>query len=134
MFAESANKLEDLPYGEIDQQMAQIKAMGGRSTNDFLAWKFPTFQKHYQGARKMGHTTWDIQPSVQVGLFQTIHLTHRPNVLDHILAYADPKPDQTLGAEEIQRGLDAINGKSPSDLANWRENEGRELKFEVYER
>jgi len=132
MFAGSVDNVAELPWKIADNQIKLDEIMSGRDHEDYLAKMSPRCFKHYQQRREIGGATWKMQPSVQLALFNIIQDT--PLYLDYVLVHTNPQHGQILGAEDVQRGLDVMKGKSLLDIMDWSMGEGIDKKYNVYKK
>lgn len=104
---------------ELERKIANASiALAGKEQFDvFLSKRFPNCKERYELRREKFRTTWTIEPSVLVGLFAI--LEDNPVCLDYVIAHINPQPNQTLGSNDIDRGLRAIEGKRLMAVAGW---------------
>lgn len=129
MFIGSAKTPEEM---SLKIANAQISLFGKEAFDKFMLEKYPNCYEHYENRRTRFNTTWEIQPSTLIYLFD--YVNDKPLILDYILVSIDPKPKQVIKYQEIDNVINSIQGKKLIDLLEWYDKEGLEKKFEIYER
>lgn len=130
MFVGSAKTSEEMLLKIAN---TQISLSGKGAFDKFMSEKYPNCYEHYKIRRKKFNTTWEIQPSRLIYLFESVD--DKPLVLDYVLVSIDPKPKQAIEYRAIDNVIDSVKGKRLIDILGWYMSEdGFEKKYEVYER
>ncbi len=129
MFAGSVDKPEDLIY-KIAQ--IQVSLLSEKDFQRFLRDEYPRTSAHFN-AWHSRYATWSLDRIAQIGLFGAVD--DNPAVLDYTLLRIKPKPHQVLNLQDVQKGLEQIEGMRLIDIVPYvLEGEGFKKVCKMYER
>lgn len=110
----------------------QIGLAGRDAFHKLMSEKYPNCYGHYENRRNRFNTTWKIEPSELIYLFESIE--DKVICLDYIINLIDPKPTQKIALQEIINARESINGKKLIEILGWYDGAGLEKKYEIYKR